>query len=269
MQSPPIALITGASSGIGAAIANRLVQDGYRVYGTSRRKLPDADNGLRFLQMDVDSEESVRQAVQTLLEQEKRIDVLVNCAGLGMIAPLEESPIGHVRKLMETNFFGAFRLCQAVLPAMRAQQSGWIINVSSIIGEVGLPFRGIYAASKFALEGMTESLRMEVAAFNIRVALLQPGDFKTGIAQNRLEVPRTVNSPYAEALRVTDEIIHKGMQSAPGPEITGEAISRLLRRPKPGLRLRVGALLETITPVMKKILPFRWYERMVMRHYGM
>jgi len=116
---------------------------------------------------------------------------------------------------------------------------------------------------------MTESLRMEVAAFNIRVALLQPGDFKTSIAQNRLEVSRAVNSAYAEALRVTDEIIHEGMQKAPGPEVTGEAVSRLLRRRKPGLRLRVGGLLETITPVLKKILPVRWYERMVMRHYGM
>ncbi|WP_155205077.1 SDR family oxidoreductase [Xanthovirga aplysinae] len=262
-----IALVTGASSGIGEAIAKHLLTSGFKVYGTSRSQRESKPNEIQFLQMDVTEETSVRQAVEEINTKEGRIDVLVNSAGLGIIFALEDVPIEDVKKVFETNVYGALKVCKAVMPIMRAQRSGHIINISSIAGEVGLPFRGIYSASKFALEGITEAMRMELMPFGVKASILQPGDFNTNIGQNRVEPNQNKNSPYSKYLQVSNALIEKGMQKAPTPEVIGPLVEKIINTANPKERYRVGAFLETITPVLKKYLPYKVYEKLIMNHY--
>ncbi|BDD04680.1 SDR family oxidoreductase [Aureibacter tunicatorum] len=264
-----IALITGGSSGIGKAIALHLFQKGYKVYVTSRKATAKSSEGLHYLQMDVNNSESVIEAVNTLKAEEKRIDVLINSAGIGIIGSIEELPIDTVKEVFETNFFGLTRVCQAVAPIMRAQGSGHIINISSIAGEAGLPFRGHYSASKFAVEGMTEALRMELMPFGVKVCIIQPGDFNTNISQHRKGIEVDRSSPYYEMLQVVNDEIANGMETAPTPERVGPFTEKILNSNSPNLRYRVGALLETITPILKKFLPYKTYEKLIMNHYKM
>ena len=266
---PHTALITGASSGIGEAIAKHLARKGYRVYGTSRKPRPNSDEGIRFLQMNVDEDESVKIAVQELLEKESRLDLVINCAGLGINGSVEEIPVSIVKEAFETNFFGVLRVCQAVIPAMRRQRSGCIINVSSIAGEAGLPFRGFYSASKFALEGMTEAMRMELKPFGIRTCLLQPGDFNTNIAKSRKGIGIPENSPYYQLLVEMKKQIDAGMEHAPGPERVGPFVEKIFQKKNPGLRHKAGAFLEIITPTVKRIVPYKWYESLIMGFYNL
>ena len=268
MEQKPIACVTGASSGIGAAIAQHLMQRGYRVYGGSRRKRPASGGDFHFVELDVNDSDSVSQAVRHIVAEEDRIDLLVNCAGTGIIGSVEEMPIETIKEVFETNFYGVVRMCQAVLPVMRERGNGCIINISSIAGEVGLPFRAFYSASKFALEGLTEALRMEVRPHGIHVTLIQPGDFKTAIAQSRPEVAPAQDSPYAADFEATMAAVNKGMGHAPTPERIGPLVARIAAQPAPAMRYRIGAFTETLTPHIKKWLPFSWFERIIMGHYG-
>lgn len=185
----PVVFITGASSGIGKICAEHLHAKGYRVYGTSRRasSTPQAVGSDRFrlIAMDVNSEDSVQRAIQTVLVAEGRIDVVLNNAGDGVAGSVEDTSLDEAQRQLDTNFFGVLRVCHAALPIMRRQASGLIVNVSSLGGLVGLPFQGLYSASKFAVEGMTEALRMEVRPFGVRVVLVEPGDFRTGFTEQR------------------------------------------------------------------------------------
>lgn len=264
-----IALVTGASSGIGEAIAFALIKAGHRVYGTSRSPRESKPDGIQFLQMNVDEEASVKTAVGELLAKEGRIDVVVNSAGLGVIGAVEEVPMELAKRVFETNYFGTMRVCQAVIPSMRKQRSGCIINISSIGGEVGLPFRGIYSASKFAVEGMTEALRMELRPFGVRTVIIQPGDFNTNIGADRPTIDHGEDSPYEHYLREIRAEIDKGMASAPTPEAVGEAVIKIVRSTSPGFRYRVGAFMETLTPKLKKVFPHKLYEHLIMGHYRM
>jgi NAD(P)-dependent dehydrogenase (short-subunit alcohol dehydrogenase family) len=186
-------LITGASSGIGKACAEYLFMRRCRVYGTSRRTPhveprstpPEAVPLFQTIPLDITSDESVEKAVSLVLESEGRIDAVVNNAGFGLAGAVESTSIAEAREQFETNFFGTMRVCRAVLPAMRRQGHGHILNVSSVAGQIGIPFQGIYSATKFAVEGLTEALRLEVAPFGIRVVLIEPGDFHTGFTANR------------------------------------------------------------------------------------
>lgn len=263
------AFITGASSGIGEAIALHLITKGYKVYGSSRKEKDSTADGIQFIQMDVDEDASVTKAVATYFQKEDHIDLLINCAGLGINGSVEEMPIEEVRAVFETNFFGPLKVCQAFIPKMREQRSGTIINVSSIAGEVGLPFRGFYSASKFALEGMTESMRMELKQFNIKVCILQPGDFNTNIATARRGQGIPKDSPYKALLEQMEVQIAEGMEKSPSPDCVGPFVENMLGKKNPVLRHRVGAKLETITPRIKKTLPHHWYEKLIMGFYGM
>ena len=176
-----VVLITGASSGIGKACADHLAKGGYRVYGTSRK--PPSVAPFRMMQLDVTDDESVEGTVNELLKREGRIDVLVNNAGIAMAGAIEDTSVEEARTQLETNFFGAFRMCWVVVPTMRAQKYGYIVTISSIGGQIAIPFQGLYSASKFALEGLSESLRMEVRPFGIKVILIQPGDHRTALTQ--------------------------------------------------------------------------------------
>ena len=180
-----VVLITGASSGIGRACALHFARLGATVYGTTRRSPDDVAGGLRqelddsvrleMLEMNVDDDESVRRGIGQVLERAGRIDALVNCAGFGIGGAIEETSDADAMAILETNLLGTLRVCRAVLPSMRQQRGGTIVNISSIGGRIALPFQGLYSASKYGVEGMTEALRMEVRPFGIRVVLVEPG----------------------------------------------------------------------------------------------
>ncbi len=179
-----VILITGISSGFGLAIARLLSGQGHIVYGTIRRD-SERSNKINFLRLDLTDSTSIKKAVETVIDQEGRIDVLINNAGMHTGGPIETIPSEHIKLQMDTNFYGMVLLTREVLPSMRKQGGGLIINISSIGGLMGLPFQAFYSASKFAIEGFSEALRMEVRPFNIRVVVINPGDFHTNNSANR------------------------------------------------------------------------------------
>ena len=168
---------------------------------------------------------------------------------------------------METNFFGVLRLCRTVLPWMRKQNEGLIINTSSIGGLLGLPFRGAYSASKFAVEGLTEALSMEVKPFNIRVCLVEPGDFSTDIGRNRSDASLPPKSPYKDICTVLGQLATIQVEEAPSPEKMGPLIHSIIEARHPRLRYKIGSPMEKLSPEIKKIMPGRWFEKMIMHFY--
>src|SRR3954451_25036401 len=200
-----VALVTGASSGIGEAAAHALLGEGFTVYGTSRRAVAGEERGgVVFLPLDVTDDESVAGAVRQVLGRSGRIDVLVNNAGLGVAGAAEESSIEQAQALFDTNLFGSIRMTRAVLPHMREQRSGRIINVSSVLGVVPAPFGALYAATKHAVEGYSESLDHEVREYGVRVLLVEPGYTKTSFDANRVvwDEPLALYARRSEASEV-------------------------------------------------------------------
>ena len=265
----PVVLITGARTGIGRACADLLVARDCRVYGTSRHP-PDADLGFTMLTMDVNETASVEAGVHTLLDREGRIDVVVNNAGFGYGGAVEDTTLEQAKATFETNCFGVLRVCQAVLPTMRAQRAGLIVNVSSIGGRLGVPYQGLYCASKFAVEGMTETLRMEVKAFGIDVVLLEPGDTRTDFTDNRL--PNRSSSPasaYHVQYRETMKSIEDDERQGADPALVARTLWRIIqaRRPKP--RYVAARLLDRAGVWAKRWLPNSWFEWIVMKKYGL
>src|SRR5688572_9734030 len=190
MAKPPgkVALVTGASSGIGEATAERLAEAGYKVYGTSRRGAQASKRSFEMLPLDVTSDESVEAAVAEVMRREGRIDLLVNNAGFGVApAGAEESSIDQARSIFETNFFGLIRMTRAVVPHMRRQGSGRIINIGSVLGFLPMPYGALYAASKHAVEGYSESLDHELRTRGIRVSVIEPAYTRTGFDANFME----------------------------------------------------------------------------------
>ena len=261
-----VVLITGASSGLGRAAAEHLAGLGHRVFGASRNPTRD---GLPYepVALDVTDDDSVARGVAAVIEAAGRLDVLCNNAGVGIAASIEDTTMEEARWLMETNFFGALRMCQAVLPIMRAQGSGRIVNTSSIGGLMGLPFQGLYSASKFAIEGLTEALRMEVAPFGIHVVLLEPGDFNTPFTGNRRETTADGASPYAQARARALAVIEADEGKGLAPEAIGPVLARIIASPAPRLRYQVGALEQRLAVLAKRHLPAGLMERVLRSHY--
>ena len=268
-----VILVTGASSGFGQACAAYLHDQGHRVYGTSRRAEPGVvsqatPTSLRMIQMDVDSDASVRQGVGLVLEDAGRLDVLLNNAGFGIAGAVEETPIEEAKAQFETNFFGALRICQAVLPTMRGQRSGLIINMSSIAGRLAVPFQGLYSAAKSALEGMSEALSMEVRPYGVRVALIEPGDFSTGFTAHRRNVQRSEDdSAYADAFARTLAVIEHDELGGGSPEQIARLVGRLVAAGPSRLRYPVAPLFQKLPLVLKVLLPSRLFEWILMKYY--
>jgi short-subunit dehydrogenase len=264
-----IVLITGASSGIGKVCAEHLARKDCKVYGTSRECRLES-NGFALIKMDVADDLSVKQGIDHLLEQERKIDVVINNAGIGIAGPIENTSIEYARKQFETNFFGTYRVCNAVLPQMRKQRAGLIINISSIAGLLGLPFQSLYSASKFAIEGMTEGLRMEVKRYGIRVTLLDPGDFKTNFTYNREKVEHYhPNSVYREQFDKTIAIIEKNELDGPNPQAIAKLVEKIIKTKSPRVRYTVGNFDQKLVPGLKRILPSKVFERIIMGYYKM
>lgn len=269
--SKPVVLITGASSGIGKTCAEHLHARGYRVYGTSRRAAATAESeGFRLIAMDVTSEDSVAQAIQLILSREGRLDVVFNNAGDGIAGSVEDTSIEEARQQLDTNFFGVLRVCRTALPVMRKQGAGLILNVSSLGGLVGLPFQGLYSASKFAVEGMTEVLRMEVRPFGVRVALIEPGDFRTGFTAQRRKV-RAAQGGNAYTTRFDKALatMERDENGGADPIAVAHLLERLINTRSPRPRYKVGGFFQKLSAgPLRKLLPQKLFEYLLMSSYG-
>lgn len=259
---PKVILITGISSGFGLAMARTLALEGHTVYGTVRRvceQLP----GIHYLTADVRDDAQVLSAVETVVSEQGRIDVLINNAGMGVGGPSEFMPIEEVERQMDTNFMGLVRFSKAVLPYMRAAGQGTIMALSSIGGLLGLPFQAYYSASKFAIEGYCEGLRMEVREHGINVVVIEPGDFHTGFTGKRSKVDSD------DALKAYPSYL-RSMGSAENDELTGLTpdylagkVLRILSKKRPACRYMIATPIQKSSVFLKKIMPDMLFSKMI------
>lgn len=262
-----IVLITGSSSGIGAACARYFTSQGVKVYGASRSSQETYQNFVPVV-MDVTDDDSVRQAVDTIVRLEGHIDVVINNAGIAYAGAVEDMSIEEAKHQFDVNFFGCFRVCKAVLPFMRERGAGTILTISSIGGLIGLPFQAFYSASKFALEGLMEGLSLEVRSKGISVILIEPGDIRTRITQNRIIGKDAVErSEYRSALNAYLEKIRRIETEAREPEVIARLAYNVLRHSSPRLRYHAGTFMENIAVWLRKILPSRIFERIMASNY--
>lgn len=267
-SSQRVVLVTGASSGIGAACARHLRERGLRVFGTSRQAAAvRAESEVEMVAMDVDSDASVQAGVAAVLERAGRIDAVVNNAGWALAGAVEDTTVDDARAQLETNLFGAWRVCRAVLPAMRAARRGHIINIGSIGGRVGLPFQAAYSASKFAVAGFTEALSGEVRPFGIHAVLIEPGNYRTGITATR-RVSTGESSPYAAAFARVMGVVERDEHRGADPAEVARLVGRILHTRSPRLRYMTGPAFERFAARGKDFLPGRLFERVVLRIYG-
>lgn len=259
--------ITGASSGIGRAIGDYLTQKGYRVFGTSRN--PDAIKNSQFplIKLDVNNIKSIQSAISELMSKTETIDVLINNAGVGITGPLEETPDEEIKKAFETNLFGPINIIKEILPYMRKQKKGRIINITSIAGYMGLPYRGIYSASKAALEITMEAMRMEIRQFNIKMSNVAPGDFATNIAAGRYHAPVLQGSPYEKVYQQTLEIMNEHVDGGEDPVKMAKAIEKIINSANPKVHYQIGSPLQKFSVLLKKVLPGKMYENLLLKHY--
>lgn len=262
-----VVLITGGSSGIGKSIGEFLLEKGFVVYGTSRNPERYSESKLNLLALDVSNTQTITKAVQTIIDKEGRLDVLVNNAGAGITGPIEEIPDDEIKRNFETNFFGPINVIKAVLPQMRKQKSGLIINITSIAGYMGLPYRGVYSASKGALELITEAFRMEIKNFNIEMTNIAPGDFATNIAAGRYHAPVQEQSPYKTPYGNTLKLMDEHVDSGKDPLLMAKAVYKVINTKNPKAHYKVGEFMQKFSIVLKRILPDKVYEKMLMKHY--
>lgn len=264
MSTKQVVLVVGGSSGIGLACAQELAVRGHYVYGSSRRAEFPAW-GFAPIQLDVCSDASVEKAISQIVRERGRIDVVINSAGYGLAGAVEDTSLSDAKAQMDTNFFGVLRVCKAVLPHMRAQRSGLILNISSLAGGMGLPFQGIYCASKFAVEGLTESLRQEALPFGIRVVSVQPGDVRTPITDNR--VLSECSASYRAMFDRTLSVIEAGERAGAHPDAIARQTVDLLSVRRPAVSYMVGLFAQRLAAQLKRVLPQRLFERLLMSHY--
>ncbi len=257
-----VVLITGATSGIGKACADYLGGTGWRVFGTGRSLTSSAapGKGVEMLSMDVDDETSVKTAVEQVMARAGRLDAVVNNAGYSLMGAVEDTTIEEAKAQFETNFFGALRVCRAALPALRASGGGCIINISSLAGVVGLPYSGLYSASKFALEGVSESLRLEVRPFGVNVVLVEPGDFKTQTTAKRRVAASSHSSLYKDVFEKFKRKQDHDEINGPTPEPVAKLVGHILKQRRPKTRYSVGRLDQRIVVPLKRALPQRVFE---------
>ncbi len=271
-QRRKVVFISGASSGIGNSCAAFLAKKGFIVYGTSRnpsKAQRKADEFFNLLPMDILDGESVRQAVASVLDKEGCIDLLLCNAGMGIAGPAEETPLEDAQRQMDTNFLGAVRLIQETLPAMRKAGRGMILVTSSIGGRIGLPFQAFYSASKFALEGFVDALRMEIKHFGVQAALIEPGDFRSGFTASRNKLATEEGGPYAELAAAALNKAEADENGGADPVAIARLVHKLALSERLKPRYTVGSFAQRLAVVLKDFLPDTLVERGVMSYYGM
>ncbi len=263
-----IILITGVSSGFGQVTARLFAEKGYTVYGTVR-KSKEPDSKVIFIQMDLTDISTIKKTVKTVMEREGRIDVLINNAGMHTGGPVETTSPENIKLQIDTNFIGTVHLTREVLPYMRQQGGGKIINISSIGGLMGLPFQAFYSASKYAIEGFSEALRIEVKKFNINVILINPGDFHTNNTINRRNylAPSEEGDPYQEQFKRTLKVIENDEFNGRNPEILARKIIKIAERKNPKQRYIVGSFDQKLAVLLKKILHGKLFTAILESHY--
>lgn len=259
-----VALITGASSGIGLATAKALKQAGYRVFGTSRRAVASVD-GITMLVCDVTSETSVQNMVAELLQQTGRIDLLVNNAGIGLVAGAEESSTAQAQALFDVNVFGITRVTNAVLPTMRHQKEGRIINMSSILGLIPAPYGALYAATKHAVEGYSESLDHELRTFGIRVVLVEPGLTRTAFEENLTRPDRPLEV-YNAVRTNMEEQMRSGINTGDAPEVVAETVVKAATAAVPKRRYTAGKFANKLS-LVRRFLPEEMFDKNLRKFY--
>ena len=260
-------LITGATSGIGLQIANQLHEKGFKVFGTSRT--PEKHQQclpFELFELDVTSEKSIQKCVDTLISKTKTIDVLINNAGIGICGSAEETSVEQAYKQFETNFWGTVKMTKAILPVMRQQHFGQIITIGSLAGLIGVPFQSYYSASKHALEGFFKSLKFEVAPFNIKISVIEPGFFKTNL-HNSFEFAEFAVSDYDMMRNNALHVLSTSIDNADTPVSVARVILKILNTENPGYSYRVGK--NTLLAPWLQFLYFRLYEFGIRIKFGL
>ena len=268
-----VALVTGASSGIGDATARRLAQLGYTVYAVARRTDRMAalkERGIRTEPADVTEDAALVALVDKIISETGRIDVLVNNAGYGSYGALEDVPVAEARRQFDVNVFGLARLTQLVLPHMRAQRDGYIVNISSIGGKIWEPLGSWYHAAKFAVEGLSDSLRAEVAQFGIKVIVIEPGAIRTewaGISADNLDAA-SAGTPYREQAKLVSGTLRATDKSrlTSGPAVVADAIGKAVQNSRPRTRYAVGGGARSIL-FAQRVLTDRGFDRLIRTSY--
>jgi NAD(P)-dependent dehydrogenase (short-subunit alcohol dehydrogenase family) len=262
-----VVLVTGASSGIGQSCAEFFARLGFRVYGASRR--PAVSPLVESIAMDITDDASVCDGLAALIAREGRIDIVVNNAGISIAGAVEDTSIAEARELFDVNFFGVLRVCRAVLPLMREQGAGYIVNIGSIGGLVAIPYQGLYSASKFALEGLSESLRLEVRRFGVHVVLIEPGDHRTALTENRRRTAESQRNPgYRGPFHSAVERMERDEQGGPEPESVARLLHRIVNHSRPRLRYTVGPWPERAAVWLKRLAPYSVVEKIMDLHYS-
>lgn len=261
-----VIVITGGSSGIGKSVGEYLFKKGYTVYGTSRN--PQKYNStFPLIALNVKNTDSIKTAFSEIIQKEQKIDIVINNAGIGITGPVEEIPEAEIKNHFETNFYGPIRVINAILPQMRQQNSGLIINVTSIAGYMGLPFRGVYSAGKGALNIITEAYRMELKNFNIHMCTLAPGDYATNIAAGRYHSKADNNSPYKKTYNRILKQIDEHVDEGGNPIEVAKIIHRIITTKKPKVHYKVGAFMQKFSVTLKGLLPNKIFEKLMLNHY--
>jgi short-subunit dehydrogenase len=258
-----VAIVTGASKGIGLEIANQLLQDDYIVYGTSRKIAEQTELSFSLLELEVRSNESVEALVKQVLDETGRIDVLINNAGYDVYGSAEGTSMDELHAQMDVNFYGAVRMARAVLPTMKRQKSGDIINISSIGGLLSLPFNSAYAASKFAMEGYFEAMRYELSPLGIHVSLVEPQGTSTNTLDTSIQsIAHEVADYEAQLARMIERMRADGKSSGLPPQAIAKTVRRILVAKQPRLRYPIGGL-SRFMPTMKQLMPQKLFESFI------
>jgi NAD(P)-dependent dehydrogenase (short-subunit alcohol dehydrogenase family) len=262
-----VVLVTGASSGLGKAIAEELVRKGRRVYGTSRNPGTATENGVLMVPLDVTDDSSVAKCVREVAAAEGRIDVLVNVAGYGLSGSVEDTTIEEARQQLETNFFGVARMTREVLPVMRTQEQGRIITISSMAGFIGLPYQPYYSASKFAVEGLNEALRLELTGSGIDTCTIDPGDFKTGFTAARVHAKGAQSPLHSERMAGVVGTYERDETNGADPQLVADLVTKLVDRRRLRVRYVVAKPAQQAAALLKSTLPATTFEWVMTKMY--
>ncbi len=266
-----VALVTGASSGIGLETAQTLAKLGFTVYGSSRRGSDGVERTygggkLVMLKMDVTDAASVENAVQEILKKEGRIDILINCAGMGIAGAVEDCSGEEAMRQMDVNYAGVLRCIRAVLPSMRAQKRGLIINIGSVGGIFSVPFQTLYSSSKYAVEALTEGLRIELRPWGVKAALVEPGDVKTGFTAARAYAEDAKTTEYGKRFQQALKQMEHDEQNGKTPDTVVRVILQTIRSKNPPVRRTVGGMYKVLV-FLKRVLPASLVETLLNAMY--
>jgi len=265
-----VVLVTGASSGIGNACATFFAKKGCRVYGTCRSPSTysrKADEFFEMLQMDIEDDSSVRKAAAQLLEKEDIVDAIVCCAGSAQAGSVEDASVDDARKMLEINFLGALRVIKAFLPRMREVAAGRIVLAGALEGLMGAPYQAYYSASKFALEGLAESLRLEARDFGVEVCVLTPIGFRTAFGQRRSVISGSDSGPYRRRLDAALGAMSRDEAEGSSPLLAAKAVYKALGSRRMPRRIWAGGGSQAVLAALKPVLPARLYDRLRRGHF--